>query len=149
MDNTGTTMDTESQDSSVIQELRNQLKNANKRVDALTQGKLATDRQVLKEAGFENITPLYEKELKDNPSIDPRTFLESYGLAPAAEDTDSEGEPTPEPVDEPTPDPVSGLAQQVASAGNPNSDPASALQAKIENATSRSELLEIINSNLA
>lgn len=105
----------EKDESSVIRELRNQVKRLEKEASAYREAKLETDRQKLITAGYEKMTPLFEASLKEDPSLTAEDFLETYGLAGTSPQVDGTQD-TPEP--ETTPDPVTGLAQQVASAAN-------------------------------
>lgn len=134
---------TDKDDSSVIRELRNQVKRLEKEASAYREAKLETDRQKLITAGYEKMTPLFEASLKEDPSLTAEDFLETYGLSGKSSDVD-EQQDTPEPAT--APDPVTGLSQQVAAAAETGGGLSAAekLQKALEEATSTAEIQRIM-----
>lgn len=130
-------------DSSVIQQLRAQVKRLEKEASTFRNAKLEADRNVLIEAGYEKMAPLYESELKNNPSLTAGEFLETYGLAGTAPDVDQVDGTVEETV---VPDEVTGVAQQVAAVASKGGTKSvfDSLEEQLEQATSTSEVQKIM-----
>ena len=136
-DTNQTATDTDSSESSVLNEVRKQLRDANKELEGFRKAKLESDRTALNEAGFGKITPLYEKLVKDDPTVTVDSFLADYGLASTEPVVGEDSAPQ----EEAKPDDVSGLSQQVAASasGGPTSREAAFSEA-LAGAKSSSEI---------
>lgn len=132
-------------DSSVINELRKQLKDTQKELSAYREAKLDGDRRTLMEAGFEKLVPLYEASLKGDPSLTASDFLETYGLAGTSTEVREESVEEPEPV---KPDDVTSLSQRVAASATGGSNTREELFSKALNEATSSSAIDRLMAEL-